>query len=163
MKKIFFTSIYIYIILISIFFPLTLFAQSTKSNLSNVRTSFGKAINNKAVAEKLIKKLEDLDKPVYQAYLAGTEILMAKHVSSPFTKYKYFNKGKNRLEKLVKKYPNDAEIRLIRYSIQTKLPSFLNYNDKLKTDKAFILKKIKTMNNDQKELKKFLQAVLKRL
>jgi hypothetical protein len=54
----------------------------------------------------------------------------------------YFNKGKAKLEQVLKKYPDNIEIRYIRYAVQKGSPDFLGYRSNMKEDKIKIKAKI---------------------
>lgn len=85
-------------------------------------------------------------KPVIFAYHAAAEMTKANHTSWPLSKLNHFNKGKFDLEKVIAKYPNEIELRYIRYAIQNGSPSFLRYKDNMASDK----KKIKANLDKQK-------------
>lgn len=86
-------------------------------------------------------------------------MLMAKYVFNPFSKFSYFKKGKNMLEKAVHADKNNIELRFLRYTIQTNIPAFLGYNDDLETDRLFLKQSL--ANVKEPELKKIITTYLK--
>ncbi|WKW46175.1 hypothetical protein P3875_10360 [Myroides sp. JBRI-B21084] len=115
--------------------------NSFSVDLEFVRKNFEQATSNKKTCQMLIEKLEkNTTSNVHLAYLGALQAIWAKHVFSPATKLKTFNKGKQNLEKAVKNEPNNVEIRFLRLTIQQNAPFFLNYDQNIATDKAFILK-----------------------
>ena len=77
---------------------------------------------------------------------------------NPYKKYAYFEQGKIKLEALLNKYPDEVELRFIRYMIQTNIPSFLGYKSALKTDRLFLVTQV-TAIKDQ-DLKTRITAYL---
>ena len=117
-------------------------AQSaTALDLEYVRKNYEQAAGNKSSCQKLIGGLAaNIASNVHLAYLGALQTIWAKHVSGPVAKLKTFNKGKQNLEAAVKADPHNVEIRFLRLSVQQHAPSFLDYDDDIKADKAFILK-----------------------
>ncbi|MDV7187289.1 hypothetical protein R3X25_08360 [Lutibacter sp. TH_r2] len=104
--------------------------------LDQIRSKFP-LIENKEEAENFIQKLENRKDVSSQGYLAAMYFFKSKYVKFPTTKYKYFKKGKNLLDLLIKKNPNVVELHYIRFIFQHQIPSFLNYNeDKIEDFKA---------------------------
>lgn len=93
-----------------------------------------------------------------QAYKACGMIIMAKHLINPISKMTHFNKGKDLLEEVIRKAPLNTELRYLRFSVQSNVPGFLNYNKELQTDKVFLLNSLRTLEDDQ--LKKLILNVL---
>ncbi|MHA3787813.1 hypothetical protein ACX0HA_06330 [Flavobacterium hauense] len=109
------------------------------SEIEKVRVNYAQAALNKALCREMIKKLKDYNDPVQQAYLGAFQTIWAKHTLNPFEKLKTFKKGKANIEESVALAPLNAEIRLIRLSIQLNAPGFLGYNDNIEEDRNFIL------------------------
>jgi hypothetical protein len=72
----------------------------------------------------------------------------------------HFSKGKNQLEEVIRKYPNEIELRYIRFAVQNGSPFFLGYKEDMAADKKIILAKL-----DQQDwsfdFKNTVKAVLK--
>lgn len=99
--------------------------------------------------------------PVYYAYNAAAEMILANHVSWPGTKLEHFNTGRQRLETAVAKFPENVEIRYIRYCVQQGCPFFLNYTSNLEEDKKFVIKNIHQTDWSEtykKQVKEFLNT-----
>ena len=67
-------------------------------------------------------------------------MLEANYLNNPISKLNYFNKGKDILEKSIKKDLENVELRYLRFTIQSKAPSILGYASDIKNDKKFLLK-----------------------
>ncbi len=108
-----------------------------------LRKRFYQSVESVDVAKKLIYDLnKSSDSNVLnEGYKAATMMVMAKHVINPFSKLKYFKDGKKILENVIKNSPENLELRLIRFAIQTNVPQFLGYNNEIINDKNLILKK----------------------
>jgi len=61
-------------------------------------------------------------------------------------KMKYFNNGKEKLERFIIENPNDIESKYVRLLVQTEIPSFLNYSDNISQDSLFIETHISNAN-----------------
>lgn len=92
-------------------------------------------------------------------YRAGATMLMAKHSLNPFNKLSYFKKGKTMLEKAIQAENNNVELRFLRYTIQTNVPSFLGYSSELIKDRSFLQQSVAGVRDA--ELKKIITAYLK--
>ncbi|TKB97117.1 hypothetical protein [Pedobacter cryotolerans] len=122
--------------------------------VATLRKLYYEAAENKAAVKKLsalLAKVNDNSDAILIGYRGATEMMEAKYAFNPVTKLSRFNKGKNYLEKAIKKEPKQAELRFIRFSIQTNLPSFLGYNDHIKIDKDVLINSI--VKIDDKQLK----------
>lgn len=92
------------------------------------RNELGKAEYSEETTDKLIRQLESLRTNETQGYLAVAYMMKSNHCSFPFTKLKYFNKGKRILEQAIQASPNDMELLFFRYNIQKRIPKALGYN-----------------------------------
>lgn len=72
-------------------------------------------------------------------YKGAVELGMARHHPNPFKKMGYFGDGKELLEKSISIDPENIELRFLRLTIQTNLPTFLGYSDEKENDKAYVL------------------------
>lgn len=101
-----------------------------------------------------------MNEPVLAGYRGAATMIMARYVFNPFTKLRMFRQGRSLLEEAISRLPGNAELRYVRYSIQTNCPSFLGYNDNLSVDKAFLLTYAREGKDD--ELKEMIVAYLSR-
>ena len=119
-------------------------------SLSRVRSLFEQANMQKSSCIKLINLLEpynEINFPILMGYKACATIMMARHVSNPFSKLSYFGKGKKMLEAVIAVNDKVVELRFLRYSIQTNAPSFLGYNKHIAEDKMFLKKAVPLLND----------------
>jgi len=130
--------------------------------IKEVRKMFDKSTKSEQECKKLIKTLEPFGlktNPLYYGYKACAEMLMAKHVLNPFSKLSHFKKGKSMLENAINIDKNNVELIFLRYTIQTNVPSFLNYNQNQKGDKEFIINSLNTIEDI--ELRQIIKNYLK--
>lgn len=131
--------------------------------IEDIRLLFHKAGSSQKVCVELIDLLEpynDKNNALFLGYKASATMLMAKHLINPFSKLSYFKKGKVMLEKAIQFDQNNVELRFLRYTIQTNVPSFLNYSENKDNDKVFLHQSINKLN-DQK-LKNIIIEYLKK-
>lgn len=126
-----------------------------------IRKRFYESIESAKIAKSFLEELKLDDKTqnpaLVDGYIAATNMVMAKHVFNPYSKFKYFIDGKKLLEKTILKHPENTELRLIRFAIQTNVPTFLGYNQEINADKLFLLKNyskldINSANDNQLKL-----------
>lgn len=150
-----------YILLLLFFAASLIFNDLYAQELEFIRKQYPKAITDRESCREMIALLDNEKQinVVALAYLGAFETIWANHVFNPISKLNTFNKGKNKIEKAVKKEPDNFEIRFIRLSIQQNAPSFLGYGSNIIEDKAFIKTNIHLI--DAADLKKNVQALLK--
>ncbi len=144
--------IYIYILL-----NYTTVSANTDT-LKMYRLQLDKAIREKSECEKMIAQ------PYFHAGKRGVVwVVYSKHILNPFNKLKYFNKGKDIVEKYLQEHPNDIEMIFFRYKIQTSIPKILNYRQNIGKDSKKLLEwlEIKDMNDKDLyyEVKKTLVSI----
>jgi hypothetical protein len=150
-----------YLLCFFLFQGLSLSAKSPE--IEDVRVLFHKAESSQKVCVELIELLEpynEKNNALFLGYRASATMLMAKHLINPFSKLSYFKKGKLMLEKAIEFDQKNVELRFLRYTIQTNVPSFLNYSEDKKRDKLFLLQSLNSLN-DQK-LKNIISNYLKK-
>jgi len=77
---------------------------------------------------------EESDEPVNLAYLGVVEFMLSKNASFPIKKFKYFNKGKEHINKAITNDTKDIELRYLRFLFQSEIPKFLGYHDNKEED-----------------------------
>jgi len=130
-------------------------------NVSEARSLFKSAAFDQQACTSLVYGLKNTTEhthPTLTAYKACGLMMYAKYLLNPLDKLSSFSKGKSLLEKCVHKEPKSIEIRFLRLAMQSKSPSFLGYSDHIQTDKVFIVKQFKSI--DDEELKKLMKAFL---
>jgi hypothetical protein len=111
--------------------------------IGEVRQLYERSVTDETSCQKLVFLLEpfnEMNHPLYAGYKAAATMIRAKHAINPLSKYSYFKKGRALLEKAIAKSIADTELRFLRFTIQTNLPGFLDYNNNISADKAFIIK-----------------------
>lgn len=81
------------------------------------------------------------------AYKGMSQLMICFHSYNPYTKFKYFSKGKESLEEAIKKDPYNIEYRFLRLCVQLNTPSFLGYSSNIKEDKLAIFNGVKNLND----------------
>lgn len=120
-----------------------------------LRSLFQKAVVDKSSWKQMAELLSPIDTKspaILVCYKGVSEMIQAKYVISPWSKLNSFNSGKKLIEEAVRKDSENLEIRFLRYSIQTNLPSFLDYKADVDSDKDFMINNID--KTDDKELRK---------
>ena len=121
-------------------------------NMLSYRALMNKGVESETATKTLVansqKAFEDTKKPIYQAFYAMGNLLLAKHTGNPVRQFSYFRKGKTSLDNAAKADPKNIEIRFLRYLTQLNAPSFLGYNKDLKADKTFILSEYKKSDDE---------------
>lgn len=135
-----------HILLLTISFLLTgLFFQSEYTyKVPDLRHLYEKSAKDKATCEKLITHLNQYkgQDPVVLGFKAGVEGMMAKHAWSPYAKIKHLRTSADIFEKVIKKHPQVAEVRFLRYSLEFFIPSYLNMSGHLDEDKKIFLESL---------------------
>lgn len=128
-----------------LFFLITVLAYGQSSELEEVREIYYKASENSAEAERLCEKLKN-QQFTYNAVLYGYRgmslLLKCHHSYNPYNKLKYFGEGKSMLEEAIRQAPDKAELRFLRFSVQTNAPVFLNYRADIQNDKEVLINHI---------------------
>lgn len=117
----------------------------SNSKLENVRKQFP-VIQSLEQTEKYLEELKNEEDETSQAYYAAMLFMKSKYVKFPFTKFKYFKKGKLILDDLAIKHKNNIEIRYVRFLLQSEIPNFLGYNKNLEEDYLIIIKGVENYN-----------------
>jgi hypothetical protein len=130
------------------------------SNLSQLRQLYHLAPTDSKKANQLlaIAGKGDPEKSVYLGYKGAARMMQAKHAFNPISKWNLFKDGKKILESAIASDPNNIELRYLRLTIKSNVPSFLGYSDKIATDKAFLLSKLNSIND--KELHQMVTSYL---
>ncbi len=124
-------------------------------SIEDIRKHYKLAIYDAAVANKLSKKLKNIqdEDALLLAYKASVEALKAKHAWSPYTKLQQMKAFEKLMNEAVQRKSEDLEIRFLRYSIQSNTPVFLGFSvnmneDKQKIVELFLKKKFNTHDKD---------------
>lgn len=149
-----------WILIALIFCGLTSF-RSVEINMNEVRAMYEEAYNNGKTCEKFIEissSFDEKNNPLMLGYKGCATMLMAKHVFNPFSKMAYFKKGKQMLEKAIAADETNIELRFLRFTAQSNMPTFLGYSDSIEKDKNFIIEFFYQIKDEK--LKKFMLPAL---
>src|SRR5690606_24825023 len=125
---------------IATFLVITTCLATHAQDLTNLRLLYKDATKSKTQAEAFYAPLSDVsqaDKPVLVAYKGAGLMLLARYE-------KLANRGPKVkeavqwIEQAVAAEPENAEIRLIRLSVQEHLPRFLKYHQDIEEDRKFV-------------------------
>ncbi|MGZ8556922.1 MAG: hypothetical protein ACXWWC_01245 [Chitinophagaceae bacterium] len=143
--------------------PLILTMQSFKNpdTKKEVRALYQQAATEEASCKKLLILLQPFNEnnnTLLAGYKACGTMLMAKYVLNPVSKLSFFSKGKKLLEKAIGKDMENAELRFLRFTVQTNAPAFLGYRYAKEVDKLFLLKTMSTLSD--KDLEQIILSFL---
>ncbi|MCX8011202.1 MAG: hypothetical protein N3A61_08620 [Ignavibacteria bacterium] len=140
------------IFLVALFFQFTAYAKDQvkykvdKNLLSDLRHKFYSAVQSEKelfALEQLLKKNfpeEEKHPPIIIAFKGGVEALKGKHAFWPISKYSYLVEAMKILEQAIKLAPNDIEVRFMRFSILSHIPSILGYNKEKIEDRNVLVR-----------------------
>lgn len=129
-------------IIFILFFFTTFVAYSQSEELRKVRDLYYQASLSSSATDELREKLKDqklANDPVLYGYKGMSLLLQANHSSNPYKKIRYFSKGKDILEEAINYAPENAELRFLRFSVQTNAPGFLSYQSEIEQDKQILI------------------------
>ena len=150
-------------IIISILAAVLLSFQLYAYDISKLRSDFELATKKEYACVDIIKTLNQskyTTQTIYYGYLGASNIMMAIYVSNPFTKYNYFQKGKNQLDKAISLDKSNIELLYLRFAIQSNVPSFLNYDKNMAQDRKTIIAQYPYLKDE--ELKRNIVRVFKK-
>jgi hypothetical protein len=113
--------------------------------MEELRSLYEQAAVAKNACEKLIDQLSSAQaetNPLLFGYKGSATMMMAQHVSNPFSKLSYFHKGRNMLDEAIKADQENMELRFLRFAAQTEAPAMLGYRGEIEQDKNLILKSL---------------------
>ncbi|MEY4110176.1 MAG: hypothetical protein RLZZ46_531 [Bacteroidota bacterium] len=113
--------------------------------LEEIKQRFDRAAQGKEDAKHLFELLSSMKLNPNQrlyAWWGATETLLAKEAMFPGTKLNLLDKGMEKINATLKKFPADPEIILLRFMIESQVPAFLGRSKNLDNDKTFLLKNL---------------------
>lgn len=140
------------------FSALGTFSSFAQTEAVELRNTFYKVAERNLSATMLLDKAAKIPTAVAQGYKGIAYMMMARQAWNPVSKWSYFNKGKHTLEKAIKADPSNTELRYLRFSVQTNLPSFLRYSGNIEEDEQFIRTHLQQLADE--DLKMRVQAYL---
>lgn len=118
--------------------------KRVKLDLEEIRKYYRKAVKDGSSAEKLWGYLSSYDGesgPVL-AYKASARALMAHHSWNPYNKLKFVQEAMRLFSKAIKVDENQLESRFLRFAVQHYLPDFLNEENQIVPDIAYMLENL---------------------
>ncbi|MFT6717566.1 MAG: hypothetical protein ACJA0Q_002223 [Saprospiraceae bacterium] len=118
------------------------FVFSADESVVEVRKLFYLASESSSKSEDFLKEMDGVQDDslgVRKGYLAMAYMLQAKHAWNPYSKLKFFVKGRDLLEVQIKNHSKSTELRFLRYCIQSNAPFFLGYSSEVESDKNHIV------------------------
>lgn len=131
-------------------FLLLIFAFASDAELLKIRTMYYKAVSEKENSLLFFNEMQKYagsKEAIMLGYIGMSYMLEANRVWSPYTKLSNFNTGKIYLDKAIDNDPKNAELRFLRFGVQTNAPSFLGYNSKITEDKIALIKTYSTLSD----------------
>jgi len=151
-----------YWFIITLFFFL-MNSQAQELSISQIRELYLEASFDEDAAKKLFELTENSSietEYLRYTYYAVSQMLQSKFSINPLDKLKAFKQGKEKLEKVINLYPEDIELRFLRFCVQDGTPQFLDYKSNMKEDSDLINK---TISTSSEELQKFITPIFKSL
>lgn len=124
--------------------------DAVSQNKISVRELFYRSSKSAVSADTLFEKFKNVkssEDAFFMAYKGMSQLMICFHSYNPYTKFKYFSKGKESLEAAIRKDPTNIEYRFLRLSVQLNTPSFLGYNSNIKEDKLAIFNGVKNLED----------------
>lgn len=109
-------------------------------SVSNLRRQYQQAATSKEAGEKFYQLMAAYDQQdaVMLAYRAAAEAIRARDASM-FNKLTYVQNAAKQFDQAVKLNADNAEIRFLRLSVESNLPSFLGLSQHVEEDRQFLL------------------------
>ena len=111
-------------------------------DISEIRKIYPEAHNSESLSKELASKLSKVDvkdDKTLVAYKGASIMLLSKFSKNISYKIASLKEGSKLVELSVATEPNNAEVHMIRLSIQENIPKFIDYRKNKKEDKDFIL------------------------
>lgn len=141
-------------VLFLVFIAISLQTNANES-LIEIRDLFYSAAKSIDSTEKFVLKLANVNEsssPILIGYKSMAHLMTCLHSYNPYTKFKYFGKGKDLLEKAISKDTSNLELRFLRLCVQLQTPKFLGYSTNITEDKLAIFNGIPKLKDE--DLKK---------
>ena len=132
---------HIFLLTLSLFITGLFFQPEYTYKVTDLLKLYEKGAKDKATCEKLVMHLNNYNghDPVVWGFKAGAEGMMAKHAWSPYAKIKHLRTSAEQFDEIIKKHPQIAEVRFLRYSLEFFIPRYLNMSEHLDEDKKIFL------------------------
>lgn len=109
-------------------------------SVTNLRRQYQQAATSKEAGEKFYKQMAAYDQrdAVVLAYKAAAEAIRARDASM-FNKLTYVQNATKQFDEAVRLDSDNPEIRFLRLSVESNLPSFLGLSQHVEEDRQFLL------------------------
>jgi hypothetical protein len=141
---------------------ITFLAGYPDCNMAELRQLYECAPLNKIKTQELLSCSKAcLDNNTVKGYYGAGKIIMAKHYVNPISKLNAFKEGKGILEAAITADYRSAELRFLRISIQSNLPSYLGYKLNIEEDKQYLKECLPFIQESQLKsiIKHYLQTL----
>ena len=120
--------------------PVAFFAPMSDYSSATLRRHYEQAATGKEAGEAFYQHLRGYDgqEALVLGYKAASEAIKARDVSM-LSKLSYVQQAARTFEQAVGLAPQNAEIRFLRFSVESNLPPFLGLSKHVDEDKAFLL------------------------
>lgn len=115
-------------------------SDASQYSVTNLRRHYQQAATSKEAGEKFHKLMAAYDQrnAVVLAYKAAAEAIRARDASM-FNKLTYVQNASKQFDEAVKLDDDNPEIRFLRLSVESNLPSFLGLSQHVEEDREFLL------------------------
>jgi hypothetical protein len=120
--------------------------RSPSPDLPAYRKMMEQSVIDDAAAGQFYQKCKSIGEdsaPIFLGFRAMSEFMMCNHIFNPVTKWSHFKKGKKMLEDAISRSGGNAELRFLRFTVQSQVPGILNYNASLREDKLILFDYLK--------------------
>jgi hypothetical protein len=158
---------WLYLILLSSIMNVVAARLVYGGDIKNIRRDFNLAMDDEGKANQLFNQLTKLNPSagsLEYAYWGATEALLAKHAFNPFSKLNYVKRATEKLNKAIALNGNNIEIRYMRFSVESAMPTYLGYSKHVNEDKKVIIDGligISALNENKAMYKFFASNILK--
>ncbi|MDQ3290031.1 MAG: hypothetical protein M3Q05_01955 [Bacteroidota bacterium] len=134
------------LLLTGLFFLNFLYQTDYTYKASDLRKIYYQAAKDKKTYERLAEHLAQYkgNDVLIQGFQAGIEGVGAKYASGLYAKIRHVRNSAKAFEEVVKKDPNNPEIRFLRYTIEYHVPRYLLMSGHLHDDKKVIFSSLLT-------------------
>jgi hypothetical protein len=134
---------------------LAIVAFSQPLSRPQLRQCFLQALKSRAALDAMQARIEKNPtlSPCEESYLGICNALQIQYLNGMLTKLKMLEHSRSHINKAVASAPNDAELRFMRFMLESNIPSFLGLSSHINEDLNVIFSNTDFLNEDY-ELKK---------
>ncbi|WP_430812024.1 MULTISPECIES: hypothetical protein [unclassified Carboxylicivirga] len=110
---------------------------SVAGNIDTVREQFH-GLRDAESLDRFLSMVKDVDDERVVPYREAANMKRARFTANPLRKMKYFNDGKEKLDRYISEHPKNIEGYYVRFLVQCEVPAFLGYNNHKASDRAFV-------------------------